>query len=147
MTNLMVAYARFSEPQIPMSMYIGISTISKNAKKSSRSSARNTPSRPVSRMSIATMNCFGRSLIDLEAASASGNRIVVSTTIHSEIPSTPHSPTDSQGLRERDVLGELEEWDRVLGREVGQDPEGDAEGNDADTDGNGEVELGASLRE
>ena len=89
MTNLMVAYARFSEPQIPMSMYIGISTISKNAKKSSRSSARKTPSRPVSRMSMATMNCFGRSLIDWEAATANGNRTAVSSTIHSEIPSTP----------------------------------------------------------
>ena len=68
---------------------MGISVISKNTKKSSRSSATKTPSRPVSRISMRAMYIFGRSVIDADAATEIGNRIAVRTISSSEMPSIP----------------------------------------------------------
>ncbi len=74
---------------MPMRRYIGTSVTSKNTKNTSRSRLTNTPSRPVSSTSIATMYIFTFLRIDADARIEIGNSSAVSTTSSSEIPSTP----------------------------------------------------------
>ena len=97
-TNLSAAYALLSEPHIEISRYIGMRTISKNAKNTKRSRERKTPRTPVSRISINTMYVLTCSVIEREAAMLRGNSRAVSTTMNSEIPSTASDheiPNDS----------------------------------------------------
>ena len=58
--NLIEAYSRFAEPQIPIRKYIGTSTISQNTKNRIRSNAMNVPAMPVSSSSIIARNAFVR---------------------------------------------------------------------------------------
>src|SRR5690606_27359398 len=89
----MAAYLRRSDPQIPMMKYIGTSTASKNTKKKNRSSERNTPSIPASRISVKTANSLRRSSMEVEAASEIGTSSDVSRTSGMEIPSMPRYQT------------------------------------------------------
>src|SRR5690554_79907 len=93
----MAAYLRRSDPQIPMMKYIGTSTASKNTKKKNRSSERNTPSIPASRISVKTANSLRRSSMEVEAASEIGTSSVVSRTSGMEIPSMPRYQEMPQG--------------------------------------------------
>jgi hypothetical protein len=96
-TNLIDAYARFSDPHRRISMYIGTRTISKNAKNRSRSIATKTPRTPVSRMSIRMRYVLRRSVTDRDAAIAIGKSSVVRTMRKSEMPSTAtRQPTSSE---------------------------------------------------
>ena len=54
--NLMEAYSRLVEPQIPIRKYIGTSTISQNTKNRIRSNAMKVPAMPVSSSSISARN-------------------------------------------------------------------------------------------
>ena len=58
--NLIAAYSRLAEPQIPIRKYIGTRTISQNTKNRIRSNAMNVPAIPVSSSSISARNAFVR---------------------------------------------------------------------------------------
>ncbi len=58
--NLIEAYWRLAEPQIPMRKYIGTSTISQKTKNRIRSNAMNVPAMPVSSSSIKARNALVR---------------------------------------------------------------------------------------
>ena len=58
--NLIAAYSRLVEPQIPIRKYIGTSTISQKTKNRIRSNAMNVPAMPVSSSSIKARNAFVR---------------------------------------------------------------------------------------
>src|SRR5512138_1267201 len=72
-----------------MRKYIGTSPTSQKTKKTSRSSAMNTPSMPVSRNRNSIMYALTLSLMLKEASNASGVSNVVKSTMVSESPSTP----------------------------------------------------------
>ncbi len=76
-------------PQIEIRKYIGISSISQNRKKSTKSIALNTPSRLVSSSMIQAKYSLGRSSMRQEMSTATRNRKPVSTTSASDRPSTP----------------------------------------------------------
>ena len=58
--NLIDAYWRFAEPQMPIRKYMGTRTISQKTKNRIRSNAMNVPAMPVSSRSIRAMNAFVR---------------------------------------------------------------------------------------
>ena len=58
--NLIEAYWRFAEPQIPIRKYIGTRTSSQKTKNRIRSNAMNVPAIPVSRSSISARNALVR---------------------------------------------------------------------------------------
>ncbi len=58
--NLIAAYSRFADPQIPIRKYIGTSTISQNTKNRIRSKAMKVPAMPVSSSSINARNALVR---------------------------------------------------------------------------------------
>jgi hypothetical protein len=58
--NLIAAYSRFAEPQIPIKKYIGTSTSSQNTKNRIRSNEMNVPAMPVTSSSIRLTNALGR---------------------------------------------------------------------------------------
>ena len=58
--NLIDAYARFDEPQIPIRKYIGTSTSSQKTKNRIRSKAMNEPAIPVWSRSINATKAFVR---------------------------------------------------------------------------------------
>ena len=58
--NLMAAYSRFAEPQIPIRKYMGTSTSSQKTKNSTRSKAMNVPAMPVSSSSTRARKALGR---------------------------------------------------------------------------------------
>src|SRR5467141_3912645 len=58
--NLIEAYWRFADPQIPIKKYIGTNTISQKTKNKIRSNAMNVPAMPVSRSSISARNAWVR---------------------------------------------------------------------------------------
>ncbi len=58
--NLIDAYWRLADPQIPIRKYIGTRTISQNTKNKMRSNEMNVPAIPVSSNSIRAMNAFVR---------------------------------------------------------------------------------------
>src|SRR4051794_3424390 len=58
--NLMAAYSRFDEPQMPIRKYMGTSTSSRNTKNRIRSNEMNVPAIPVSSSSINARNAFVR---------------------------------------------------------------------------------------
>ena len=69
--------------------YIGTSITSQKAKKTSRSRATNTPRIPASRKSIEAKYPLTRVVMEVLASRAMGKRKAVSSTINSEMPSTP----------------------------------------------------------
>ncbi len=72
-----------------MMKYIGTSITSQKAKNTRRSRATNTPRIPASRNSIEAKKPFTRWVMEVLARSAMGKRKAVSSTIKSEMPSTP----------------------------------------------------------
>ena len=58
--NLIAAYSRFVDPQIPIRKYIGTRTSSQNTKNRIRSNAMKVPAIPVSSSSISARNAFVR---------------------------------------------------------------------------------------
>ena len=58
--NLMAAYSRLAEPQIPIRKYIGTRTSSQKMKNRTRSNETKVPAMPVSSRSIRPRNPFGR---------------------------------------------------------------------------------------
>ncbi len=86
--NLVAAYTRFSYPQPPIRKYIGTNTISKNTKNKNRSRLRKLPMTPASSSSIHAKYDLW-SWCGSMPTITSGNNTPVSTTINSEIPSTP----------------------------------------------------------
>src|SRR6266568_1133973 len=58
--NLMDAYCRLPEPQIPIRKYMGIRTNSQNTKKRIRSNAMNVPAMPVMSKSVNATNALIR---------------------------------------------------------------------------------------
>src|SRR3990172_6980500 len=58
--NLIAAYSRFDEPQIPIRKYIGTKTSSQNTKNRIRSNAMNVPAIPVSSSSMSETNALVR---------------------------------------------------------------------------------------
>ncbi len=87
--NFSAEYSLRPLPQMEMSMYIGTSSTSQNRKKSTKSSAVNTPSTPVSKSSIQAKYSLGRSSMFQEISTESRVRNVVSSTSSMLMPSTP----------------------------------------------------------
>src|SRR5919198_1046535 len=58
--NLIAAYSRFADPQIPIRKYIGTSTSSQKMKNRIRSNAMNVPAMPVSSSNWSARNPFVR---------------------------------------------------------------------------------------
>src|SRR6478672_5127966 len=56
--NLMLAYWRFADPQIPIRKYIGTSTSSQNTKNKIRSNEMNVPAMPVISSSVSATNAL-----------------------------------------------------------------------------------------
>ena len=82
-------YSLLPVPQIEIRKYIGISSISQNTKKSTKSIALNTPSRLISSNMIQAKYSLGRSSMRQEMSTATRNRKPVSATSASDSPSTP----------------------------------------------------------
>ena len=58
--NLMLAYCRFADPQIPIRKYIGTSTSSQKTKNKIRSNEMNVPAIPVISSNVSATNAFVR---------------------------------------------------------------------------------------